>query len=89
MPVSYRWPCVTTAPVFVGVLPQMFLGGGELNFALLADVVLDQVFQRIENPRREDVHAEMGEIVSRRQARRRELLAATSMDGFSTISSAL
>ena len=57
------------------VLPQVFLGGGQLDFALFAEVVADQIFQRIEDARREDVHAEVGQVIARRQARRRQVLA--------------
>ena len=62
-------------PVFVGLLPQVFLGGGELDLVLFADVVLDQVFQLIEDARAEDVHAEMGQVIAGGQSGRDELLA--------------
>src|SRR5215510_14471036 len=39
--------------VFVGLLPQMLLCGGELKLALLADVVLHQVLEALEDPRPE------------------------------------
>jgi hypothetical protein len=79
-------PLITAAddhhPVLVRVLAQVLLGGRELDLALLAQVVLDQVFQRIEDAGREDVQAEMGQVIAGRQARRRKLLAGDLDAGF-------
>src|SRR6266550_1268615 len=45
--------------VLVGLLTEMLLGGGKLDFVFLAEVVLNQVFQRIKDARRENVLAEV------------------------------
>src|SRR5688572_21337332 len=52
-------------PVLVRLLPQVLLGGRQLDLAFVAQVVADEVLEAVEDPRPEHVNAEVREVVTR------------------------